>query len=121
LTVTIAMSSLDEPDQFPVVQTLQLEPASLVEPALAGRVLDPTLAPVAGAKVTVVETGEARTVGADAAFRFESLAFGRYTLLVQAENQQDVREEINYAADSQVHNVILPPQVISPQSAKVKG
>jgi hypothetical protein len=108
LTVTIAMPSLDELDQFPEVRAVRLEAASLAEPALTGRVLDNALAPVVGARVTVVETAETRTVGVDAVFRFDRLAFGKYTLLVQVVDRPEVREEITYAADRQVHNVILP-------------
>src|SRR5262249_55372608 len=64
--------------------------------------------PFAAPRVTVVETAETRTVGTDAAFRFDRQTFGQYTLLVQSVNRPDAREGITYAADSQVHNVILP-------------
>lgn len=108
ITVTVAMQPLDEPELFPQVQTLRVIPASLVDPALAGRVLSAALDPVAGAKVTVVETGENRTVGADAGFSFGDLAFGTYTLLVEVTGQPDVRSPIEYAADNQIHDVVLP-------------
>jgi hypothetical protein len=37
-----------------------------------------------------------------------ALAFGKYTLLVQVVNQPDVQTPVDYEANSQVHNVILP-------------
>jgi hypothetical protein len=108
LTVTVAMDLLEEPEEFPAVQGVRLEPASLLSPALGGRVLDAALAPVAGATVTVVETGDNRTVGGDAAFSFADLAFGEYTLLVRVPNRPEVRAPVAYAADDQIHNVVLP-------------
>jgi hypothetical protein len=108
LTVTISMQLPEEPDEFPVVQGIRLESASLLGPALGGRVLDATLAPVAGAKVTVVETGDNSTGGPDAAFSFAGIAFGEYTLLVEVAGRPEVRAPVGYAADNQVHNVILP-------------
>jgi hypothetical protein len=39
LTVTISMQPFDQADQYPVVQAIQVETASLSYPALAGRVL----------------------------------------------------------------------------------
>ncbi len=108
VTVTIAMLAPAEPDQFPQVRSVRVAQASLLDPALAGRVLTSALAPVGGAKVTVVETGENSTVGADAGFSFGDLAFGTYTLLVQATGRPDVRSPIDYAADNQIHDVVLP-------------
>lgn len=108
LTVTIGMQSFDQVDQYPVTQAIQVETASLISPTLAGRVLDRTLAPVPGAKVTVVETGQQATIGPAGGFAFAGLAFGRYTLLVQVSNQPDVQAPVDYQAMGQVHNVILP-------------
>jgi hypothetical protein len=108
LTATIAMDLLEAAEEYPEVRGVRLEPASLVSPALGGRVLDAALAPVAGAAVTVVETGDDRTVGDDGTFTFAGLAFGDYTLLVQAPNRPEVRTPVAYAEDSQIHNVVLP-------------
>jgi Pvc16 N-terminal domain/Carboxypeptidase regulatory-like domain len=108
LTVTIAMRPLDQADQYPVVQAIQVAPTSLIHPTLAGQVLDHTLAPVASATVSVVETGAVQTVGPDGHFSFASLAFGQYTLRVQVPAQPDVETPVHYGADSQVHNVLLP-------------
>jgi hypothetical protein len=108
LTVTIAMQPLDQADQYPAVRAVQVAPTSLLEPTLTGRVLDQTLAPVAGAKVTVVETGEARAVDQGGNFSFSGLTFGTYTLLVQVQNLPDVHAPVDYATDRQVHNVLLP-------------
>jgi hypothetical protein len=108
LTATIAMDLPEDAEEFPVVQGVRLEPASLLSPALGGRVLDAALAPVAGAKVTVVETEDDITVGGDGAFSFADLAFGEYTLLVQVQNRPDIQASVHYTADSQIHNVVLP-------------
>ena len=108
LTVTITMQPFDQADQYPVVQAIQVETASLIHPALAGRVLDKTMVPVPGAKITVVETGQETTAGPGGDFTFTGLAFGKYTLLVQVLDQPDVQMSVDYNANSQVHNVILP-------------
>jgi hypothetical protein len=107
LTVTIAMQDFDDADELPLVQGVRVEPASLVDAVLFGRVLDTALTPLAGAKVTLVETGATRTVGPDGLFGFMGLAFGPYELLVQRPGHPDVRTPITYAADSQLHNVIV--------------
>jgi len=108
LTVTISMQPFDQADQYPVVEAIQVETASLINPTLAGRVLDETLAPVPGAKVTVVETGQGATAGPEGGFAFAGLDFGKYTLRVQVLNQPDAQTSVNYEANSQIHNVILP-------------
>lgn len=107
LTATIGMQPFDQMDQYPVVQAVQVETASLISPTLAGRVLDRMLAPVPGAKVTVVETGQQETVGPAGGFSFTGLAFGGYTLRVQVPNQPDVQTSVDYQAKGQIHNLIL--------------
>lgn len=107
LTVTLGMQAFDEVTQFQAVDAVQVEITSLTHPTLTGRVLTSALAPAA-ARVTVVETGRQATADATGGFAFDGLDFGAYTLLVQVTNQPDVRTPVQYAADSQVHNVILP-------------
>jgi hypothetical protein len=108
LTVTIAVQPSDQVDQFPVAERVVVEHVSLADPRLSGRVINHTLAPVPGAKVSVVGTGQEATVGASGAFAFSGLDFGHYTLLVQVANRPDVSMPVDYAARAQVHNVILP-------------
>jgi hypothetical protein len=107
LVVTIAVQPFDQEDQYPVVQAFQLETTSLSDPLLMGRVLDKTLAPVAGATVKVAETGQTTTTDQHGRFTFSGLATGQHTLVVQVTNQPDTRATIDYEADGQVHNVIL--------------
>jgi hypothetical protein len=108
VTATIAMQPFDQAEQYPVVRTVEVDQASLVDPVLTGRVLNQALAPVAGAKVTVVEAQRAATVGPTGGFAFSGLDFGRYTLLVQVVNRPDVQAPVAYEINGQVHNVILP-------------
>jgi hypothetical protein len=108
LIVTVGMQLVEELEQYPAVQAIRVETTTTTHPTLAGRVLDSTLAPVPTARVTVVETGQQATAGPSGWFAFTGLDFGRYTLLVQVPNRPDVRAEVDYEADSQIHNVILP-------------
>jgi hypothetical protein len=75
---------------------------------LVGRVLDAALAPVPGARVTVVGTGQQVLVGPTGRFAFGDVDFGDLTLLVQVTGRPDVQAAASYAADRQVHDVILP-------------
>ena len=108
LTITLTIQPFDQADQYPIVQAVRMETASLIGPALAGRVQDKTLAPVAGARVTVAENGQSVTTDQAGHFSFDALAPGQYTLVVHVDNQPDVQTSIKYDVDSQVHNVILP-------------
>lgn len=108
LTVTIAVDPSDQVEQLAAVGAIGIVSTSLQYPSLAGRVLDDALAPVAGATVTVAESGDQQTSGPDGRFAFDGLAFGAYTLAVQVTGQPDQQQPVTYAADSQIHNVILP-------------
>jgi hypothetical protein len=107
LTVTISLQPVIETDEFPRVKAVVLEPALLSAPALAGRILDETLAPVPQARVTVQPGGAQVTVGINGRFAFTDLPFGNYTLHVQTPNHPDVQDPVQYQPDSQVHNVIV--------------
>jgi hypothetical protein len=108
VTVTVAATTSDTVETYPAVEEILVEGALLTHPALAGRVLDHTLAPVPSAKVTVEGADRQVTVGPTGAFTFDDLDFGRYTLHVQAVGHADVQAAVDYAAKGQIHNVILP-------------
>jgi hypothetical protein len=86
---------------------VRLEPASLTHAVLFGQVLSDDLTPVGGAIVSLAELGGDQTVGPDGRFSFAGLTFGPYELVVQRDGEPDVHTPIVYAADSQLHNVIL--------------
>ncbi|MGV9385763.1 Pvc16 family protein [Nonomuraea sp. NPDC003707] len=108
LTVTITVDPFDQVEEFAAVQGAQLRTASPQYPALAGRVLDHTLTPVPGATVTVTETGDQVTSGRDGGFAVAGLGFGAYHLRVQAADHPDRQVSVNYAAEAQIHDVVLP-------------
>jgi hypothetical protein len=108
LTVTITVDPFIQTDQVSAFQQLDVRTTSLQYPALSGRVLDHTLAAVHGATVTVAETGGQQTSDAGGQFSFAGLAFGAYTLHVQMTGFPDQQLPVTYAADRQIHNVILP-------------
>jgi hypothetical protein len=108
LTVTITVDPFIQTDQVSAFQQLDVRTTSLQYPALSGRVLDHTLAAVHGATVTVAETGGQQTSDGDGQFSFAGLPFGAYTLHVQMTGFPDQQLPVTYAADSQIHNVILP-------------
>jgi Pvc16 N-terminal domain/Carboxypeptidase regulatory-like domain len=110
LTVTISVDPFPQTDQFSAFQQIQARTTSLQYPALSGRILDHTLAPVPGATVTVAQSGEQRTSGADGGFSFTDLPFGPYTLQVHVAGVPDQQLSVTYAAGSQIHDVILPAQ-----------
>lgn len=107
LTVTIAMQPIDDAGELPLVQAVRVEPASLTDAVLFGRVVDAGLAPVGGATVSLAGRGLSQNVGPDGRFGFPGLAFGPYDLVVARAGHPDVHTAITYAADSQLHNVIL--------------
>ena len=108
LTVTIAVDPFTEVDQFSAFQHIDVQTTSPQYPALSGRVLDSTLAPVAGATVTVAESGAQQTSDAAGRFTFVGLQPGTYTLNVQVTGQPNQQLSVTYAVDAQIHNVILP-------------
>ena len=107
VSVTISMAPFPDPDTYGEVKNVVLEPAWLTTPSLAGRVLDTTLAPVAGAVVTVQPGGARSTADADGRFGFDGLEFGSYTLGVVAAGHPDLHADVQYQRDRQVHNVIV--------------
>jgi len=107
LTVTIAMRSFDDVEESPLVQGVRVEPASLADAVLFGRVLNANLVPVGGATVSLAGTSLSQSVGPDGRFAFRGLAFGPYELVVLRAGHPDAHTPITYAADSQLHNVIV--------------
>lgn len=108
LTVTIGVQPSDEQLHFTAAEKFRIHSTLLQHPALAGRVLDHTLAPVQAAQVAVVGTGLTATVGPAGSFSFTGLDLGKHTLLVQVAGQADVQVPVDYEARNQIHNVILP-------------
>ncbi|MEV6115957.1 Pvc16 family protein [Streptomyces sp. NPDC052109] len=108
LTVTIGLQPFDEAATFPAPKTIEIRPTVSDEPALCGRVLDATLAPLPGTPVTIVENGAAATSDSFGSFTFRELAFGSYTLLVRVAGHPDLRKPVQYTAQSQIHDVIVP-------------
>jgi hypothetical protein len=108
LTVTITVDPFTVSEQFTAVANIGVQDTSLRFPALTGRVLDHTLAAVAGATVTVAETGAHQASDAAGRFTFAGLPFGAYTLNVAAAGFPAQQLPVTYAADAQVHNVIMP-------------
>ena len=109
VTVTVTIDPFDEVEPFAAVQEIHVHSASIPYPALAGRVLDHALAPVAAAVVTVLETGAQATSAANGDFVVPGLDFGVYTLRVQAAAQPDEQVAVTYADDHQIHTVVLGP------------
>ena len=108
LTVTITVDPFAQTEQLSAFKSLDVLGTSPQFPALSGRVLDHTLAAVAAAAVTVAETGAQQTCDAAGRFAFTGLPFGAYTLNVQAAGFPGQQVPVTYAADSQIHNVIMP-------------
>lgn len=108
LTVTITVDPSAQTEQLSAFKSLDVQGTSPQFPALSGRVLDHTLAAVAAATVTVAETGAQQACDAAGRFAFAGLPFGAYTLNVQAAGVPGQQVSVTYAADSQIHNVIMP-------------
>ncbi|MFI8234991.1 Pvc16 family protein [Streptomyces sp. NPDC085900] len=108
LTVTIGLLPFDEAVPDPAAKTIEIKTARSDAPALCGRVLDATLAPLPGAAVTVVENGAEATTDTFGGFTFRELAFGSYTILVRVAERPDLRKPVQYTAESQIHDVIVP-------------
>jgi hypothetical protein len=112
LTVTITVEPFDEVEQFTEVRQLRLQTTSLDDPQLAGQVLDPQLAPLPAATVTLIDQDggvvDSRNSDRLGIFTFRAVEFAAYTLRVQAAGYPDQEQSVIYARDSQVHNVVLP-------------
>lgn len=107
LTVTIAVEPHDAVETTEAFQGLDLRTTSVTSPALQGRVRDHALAPVAGASVAVTGTGLAATTDAAGGFVLRGLDPGTHTLRVQAAGHPVQERAIAYAADAQVHDLVL--------------
>ncbi|MET7900739.1 Pvc16 family protein [Streptomyces sp. NPDC005355] len=108
LTVTVGLPAHEAEERYPAFKGLRIEMASMGQPALAGRVLDNALSPVASAQVTVVEADRQVMTDRAGGFTFDGLEFGTYTLLVRFPGRPDVHKPVDYRADGQVHDVIFP-------------
>ena len=108
LTVTIGLAPFDAATQYPAVDRVRVASGTISDPVLRGTVLDATLAPVPGAKVSVLETGAQATSSGSGEFAIAGLPFGSYTLAVHAAGHPDQQLPVAYRLDSQVHNAILP-------------
>jgi hypothetical protein len=108
VAVTVGLQPFPEPDSHPQVAAVQLEPVLRTAPVLTGRVLDRALVGVPGAAVSVVGADRETTTGTDGRFRFGDLRFGAHTLRVRAPGHPDLDVPVEYRADRQVHNAIVP-------------
>jgi hypothetical protein len=108
VAVTVGLQPFPEPDSYPQVAAVQLEPVLRTAPVLTGRVLDRALVGVPGAAVSVVGADRETTTGTDGRFRFGDLRFGAHTLRVRAPGHPDLDVPVEYRADRQVHNAIVP-------------
>ncbi|MGW3347202.1 Pvc16 family protein [Nonomuraea rubra] len=107
VTVTMTVDPFDEADELAAARRLHLGSTVIPHAALAGLVLDHTLAPVQGAEVTVVETGARTASAAGGEFAVPGLAFGDYTLRVQPPGGPAEQLAVTYAADHQRLTVVL--------------
>jgi hypothetical protein len=108
VTVTIAVEPFDEVDEFAALERFDLRFTSIDRPVLSGRVRDGAAAPVPQATVTVVEGGQQVSTDLRGEFRVPGLQPGAYTLQVQAPGRPQHEQRVTYAADRQVHDVVLP-------------
>jgi hypothetical protein len=107
VTVTIALEPSDEVEDVAAVERVDLRTTALDRPVLSGRVRDDA-APVPQAAVTVVEAGQQVSTDRRGGFRVPDLQPGAYTLRVQAPGRPMHEQRVTYAADRQVHDVVLP-------------
>jgi hypothetical protein len=114
--VTVALRPFQEVEVLPRVEPVSADDLTprvsvdyglLAEPELRGRVLDPSLAAVAGATVLDVASGASVTTDVNGAFSFPGIAFGDHELRVQAAGHPTFDRTVSYARESQVHNMIL--------------
>jgi hypothetical protein len=109
VTVTVTVEPYDEVEEFAAVQAMRIGSTQGRHPRLGGWILDDALAPVAAAAVTVVETGAQTTSAATGEFAFAGLDFGSYTLRVQPAGRPAEQAAVTYAAEHQLHTVVLSP------------
>jgi hypothetical protein len=108
VTVTVTVDPFDHVEEFPALKKLQILSGSLVDPRLGGRVLDRALTGVPGADVTAVGAGVTTMTDARGGFTLPGLAFGTWTLRVQAAGHPQTDVSVTYETDHQFHDVILP-------------
>lgn len=109
VTATITVEPYDQVEELAAVQAIRIASTLSPHTALSGRILDHALAPVSAAAVTVVETGAQSTSAANGEFVFAGLDFGSYTLRVQPSGRPAEQVAVTYAADHQLHTVVLSP------------
>lgn len=109
VTATVTVDPFDQVDEFAAVQAIRIGSTLSPHSALGGRILDHALAPVPAADVTVVETGAQATSVATGEFVFAELDFGSYTLRVQPSGRPAEQVAVTYAAEHQLHTVVLSP------------
>ena len=107
VTVTVTVEPFDQVEESAAVREIRIAGTVVPHAALAGRVLDRTLAPVPAAAITVVETGTRTTSEANGEFAVPGLEFGAYTLKVKPAGQPAEQVAVTYAADHQLHTVVL--------------
>lgn len=108
LAVTVTLQPFDDGPTYPAVDSVHVQSGSVTQPALAGRVLDHALVPVAAATVVELATGRQVTTGPGGEFAFAGLDFGSHTLRVRVTGQADVDADLSYDPQRQIHNLILP-------------
>jgi hypothetical protein len=111
LTATVPMPVGDSVDDtFPPVAQILLTEGTQGDWALRGRVVDDGGAPIPGALVTLVETGDRTTSDAAGAFAFLGIAFGDYTLRVRAAGRAPgPPSTVRYGPTSETHQIVLTP------------
>jgi hypothetical protein len=117
LTATVAVQPFDEVETFPHVEEIgpedsrprvRIQHSSLTEPALAGRVLDHTLAGVSGVTVLDLASGATATTEINGRYVITGLEFGDHLLRVSVPGRADLEHPAHYTAHDQIHNIILP-------------
>jgi hypothetical protein len=112
LTATVQMSVLSPdptPAPVPPVQQINLIEGALGGWALRGQVRDSAGAPVPGAVLTVVQTGDISRTDTAGMFEFTGLNFGDYTLRIRAAGRPpDPPQTVQYRPDSELLNILVP-------------
>lgn len=108
VALTIALQPFDAVEELAALQHIHLATGSLVDPRLGGRVLDHALTALSGVAVTTVETGDSTTTDTHGTFALSGLAYGTWTLRVQAAGHPQADVPVAYAPHHQFHDVILP-------------
>jgi hypothetical protein len=107
VVITLTVEPYDEVEEFAAAQEIRISSSPPGGAALAGRVLDHTLAPVPGAAIAVVGTAQQTVSAADGEFSFPGLDFGEYTLRVQPAGGPAEQVAVTYAAEHQRLTVVL--------------